>query len=223
MNKFLLTALFFVTLYSCNTGSAQREHGKYDIIHVTNKQGEEVDCDLEGIAKPSQKEYELNPRKNRYDIPQDADFDKQITLQELISPTATAGKFQEGKAVEIEGYVHSVKMGGVESCNCKTADVNNRDTHIELIPDPSQSSSHSILIVEVTPRMRLVKGGTEWSTHSLKQTLEGKKVRVQGWLLYDEDHELENWADDPVDTRGRENWRASCWEVHPITSITILD
>jgi hypothetical protein len=222
MNKLLFSAALLIALYGCNTVPS-RGQGQYDIIHVTTKQGEEVDCDLEGTAKHNHKEYELNPKKNRYDIPKETDYDRQLTLHDLASPSATRGHFTEGKAVEIEGYVLAVTPGGTESCNCKTSDVKDRDTHIELIPDPSQSTSHSIVIVEMTPRMRLVEKDKDWSTHALKKSIEGKRIRVQGWLLYDVDHELENWADDPDDARGRENWRASCWEVHPVTNITILD
>jgi hypothetical protein len=48
-------------------------------------------------------------------------------------------------------------------------------------------------------------------------------VKIQGWLFYDFSHKTENYAEDPDDNIGRPNWRATGWEIHPITAIEVLD
>ncbi len=47
-------------------------------------------------------------------------------------------------------------------------------------------------------------------------------VTVEGWLFYDKSHEAQAFSTNPDNASGR-NWRASCWEIHPITKIDILD
>jgi hypothetical protein len=215
-----LTTIVLATLLIGNVLYAQ-----FDVIKVPVN-GKMVSCGPHGSVKnPQQVEYTMNPKKNRYDTPSQSDFNTEITLKKLISPTATQGKFTEGQAIDLVGYVDLVMVGGTESCNCKTVNPKYRDTHIELVPTPGDTASQDILIVEVTPRMREIEQAqaVDWATATLKKTLSGHKVRIKGWLMFDWDHIDENWADDPDDSKGKPNWRASCWEVHPITSIEILD
>ena len=40
------------------------------------------------------------------------------------------------QGAEIIGYISDVKIGGIESTNCRARSVNERDTHIELVVDP---------------------------------------------------------------------------------------
>ena len=65
--------------------------------------------------------------------------------------------------------------------------------------------------------------GVDWSTSNLKSTFKNKFVHIQGWLFYDASHNKEDFANDPNDNIGRKNWRATCWEVHPITSIEMAE
>jgi hypothetical protein len=200
-------------------------YAQFDVIKVPVN-GKMVPCGPHGdITNPKEVEYTMNPKKNRYDTPSQTDFNTDITLAQLISPAATQGKFTEGQAIELVGYVDSVMVGGIESCNCKTVDAKYRDTHIELVPSRGDNDSHDILIVEVTPRMREIEQaqGVDWSTATLKKTLVGHQVRIKGWLMFDWDHVNENWADNPNNNKRKPNWRASCWEIHPIMSIEILD
>jgi len=55
---------------------------------------------------------------------------------------------------DIVGYVWDVKVGGIETCNCGATDPARRDTHIELVVDPSNTAATDRVIVEVTPRWR---------------------------------------------------------------------
>jgi len=144
-----------------------------------------------------------------------------ITLNQLIS-SDNEDQFSIDKAVILTGYVFNVKMGGVETCNCKTKDEFFRDTHIELTPDDEHTGPEYRIIVEVTPRIRAIMAAKniDWSTETLKFELKGHKIKVAGWLFYDEEHKSQSSATNPT---GERNWRASCWEIHPITYIKVLD
>jgi len=77
------------------------------------------------------------------------------------------------------------------------------------------------LIVEVTPRWRYIMGerGTDWSTRGLRDRFLGRWVKVRGWMLFDAEHQRESENTAP----GRaENWRATAWEIHPVTSIEVV-
>ena len=177
-------------------------------------------CPLEGNAKRKDIK-ELNRLKNRYNFPKESDFVKNITLKSLLKDGEDSERWTPGQAVEIVGYVSEVVKGGVETCNCKATDDDNRDTHIEITDDPMASEFKNPLIAEVTPRFRFImaKKGIDWSTKTLRKNFKGRWVKIQGWLFYDTEH-----ADEADNTKpGRErNWRKTAWEIHPITSIEIV-
>jgi len=116
------------------------------------------------------------------------------------------------------GYVYDVKLGPVESVNCGARRVADRDTHIELVLNPMDSSAARRVIVEVTPRWRAIMAarGIDWSTRALRDHFLGRWARVRGWMLFDVEHKGE--AENTALGRPR-NWRATAWEIHPITSI----
>ena len=43
-----------------------------------------------------------------------------------------------------------------------------------------------------------------------------------GWMLFDWDHKSGSKNLDPTDAKGPVNWRATVWEIHPITSMEVL-
>lgn len=61
--------------------------------------------------------------------------------------------------------------------------------------------------------------GIDWSTPKLEQALTQRSVVIRGCLTFDKFH-----ADESENTApGREHdWRATAWEIHPITDIEIL-
>ena len=165
----------------------------------------------------------LNPHKNRIDSPKATDIDKKITLAAMLKPGGDSTRFTKSVAAEITGFVYDVKVGGVETCNCHYADTVHQDTHIELVPTESDTSSKKKVIVEITPRMRKALGKmVDWSTPTLQKTILHKWIKVKGWVLYDSEHALESWNIDPTNKLGRKNWRATVWEVHPITSLEVV-
>jgi len=182
-----------------------------------------ADCDVHGSARVGSKEYVLNVYKNRYTFPAASDFDKKINLGDLAK-SDDPNEFNPDKAVVVTGYVYDVKVGGVETCNCKTKEAAFRDTHIELTVAENKTGPEHRVIAEVTPRIRAIMEdkGLDWSTKALKKSIKGHWVKIAGWLMYDGEHELEAFANDPSNGIGSKNWRATCWEIHPVTYMEIL-
>jgi len=175
-------------------------------------------CGIEGDAR-SPGVQALNRLKNRYTAPQQ--IDPAITLDAMLAPGKDTGRWKVKQGAEIIGYVSDVKVGGIESTNCHARAAEKRDTHIELVLDPMAGSPTQRVVVEVTPRWRAIMAaqGMDWSTRALRDRLLGRWIKVRGWMLFDVEHQnaSENTA------RGRErNWRATAWEIHPITSIEVV-
>lgn len=160
----------------------------------------------------------LNLLKNREAGP--GDINGAISLPALLQPGNDAARFSTADGVELEAVVYDVLVGGIETANCHATDAANRDTHIELVVDGSHTAPAQRIISEVTPRWRVMAAaaGLDWSTTALT-ALKGRRVRLRGWMLYDFEHAgaSENTAPGKAG-----NWRASAWEIHPITSITVL-
>jgi len=83
------------------------------------------------------------------------------------------------------------------------------------------------IIVEITPRLRVKvfeSLGLENTANNkeLRKLIIGKKVRVTGWLLFDSEHKINSYNINPR-RKTKTIWRATCWEIHPITNIELLD
>jgi hypothetical protein len=76
-------------------------------------------------------------------------------------------------------------------------------------------------VLEVTPRARegARRRGQDWSAAALRRELVGRRCRFEGWLLFDREHADESENTAPGATG---NWRATAWELHPVTSIEVL-
>jgi hypothetical protein len=199
----------------------------FSSCHQSGSMDEYNDCGLEGDAKRADVRG-LNTHKNRYDFPDSTQIDHLVTLQAMLAPGDDRNRFQMDKAAEITGYVIDVKVGGDESCNCHARNMEDRDTHIELviplneIDDKNVIDEKNCVIVEITPRMRAIMAqkGIDWSTDNIRKTYKGHMVKVSGWLLFDEEHinQAINTAPDNF-----KDWRTTCWELHPVTSIELAD
>lgn len=177
-------------------------------------------CGLEGDAAAATVQA-LNRLKNRFTAPAPSDVDSQATLAALLRPGDDRARWSDARGASVVGYVHDVKPGGIESCNCRARDAAHRDTHIELVLDPMQAGGGQRVIVEVTPRWRAMMAarGVDWSTATLRRSYLGRWVRVTGWLMFDAEHA--NASENTAPGRPR-NWRGTAWEVHPITSIEVV-
>ena len=177
-------------------------------------------CGMTGDAR-SPAIQALNRLKNRYVAPKPEQIDPAITLAAMLAPGKDTGRWKVKQGAEIVGYVFDVKVGGVESTNCHARTAEQRDTHIELVLGPMAGSPTQRVIVEVTPRWRAImtEQGADWSTRALRDRLLGRWIKVRGWMLFDAEHQNESENTAP----GRErNWRATAWEIHPITSIAVV-
>jgi hypothetical protein len=164
----------------------------------------------------------LNILKNRQSAPAANDIDRTVSLAAMLRPGDDRNRWDDHKVAQVVGYVADVKMGGVETVNCHARSVHGRDTHINLALSAADAYNEvTHVIVEVTPRWRaaMATKGVDWETDTLREKLLGRCVKVTGWLLFDAEHrrESQNTAD-----AGAEVWRATAWEIHPITSIDIL-
>ena len=146
------------------------------------------------------------------------DFDENVSLEALLRPGEDSGRWSESRAGRIEGYVVEVVEGGVEAANCYLS--RGRDVHIHVAPRADAPRSEWV-VVEVTPRARLwaVEWGRDWSANALRGELVGRRCRFEGWLLFDREH-----ADESENTApgARGNWRATAWELHPVTAVEVL-
>jgi hypothetical protein len=156
--------------------------------------------------------------KNRTTLPAADDYDPRITLAALLGPGADDQRWSEDRAVTVEGFVVAVQTAGIELANCLS--FTRRDIHVDvgLTPD---APPRARLVLEVTPPMRdwALTHGVDWSVNAL-QRLVGRRVRFQGWLMFDHEHEQESENSRPGQPG---NWRATAWEVHPVTSIDLLE
>ena len=163
-------------------------------------------CPISGIAL-TRSRLAIHRLKNRTSTPGPADFDERATLAGLLAPGSDTGRWSQSQAARLEGYVVSVSEGPLEAANCYCA----RDVHIMLAERVDAPPTKQI-VLEITPRFHLsARPGQE---------LVGHRVRFEGWLLFDWQHagEAENTSPRRV-----ENWRASGWELHPVTKFEILD
>jgi hypothetical protein len=161
----------------------------------------------------------LNRLKNRSAVPADSEVDSTVTLSALLAPGDDRERWNEGRAASIVGYVRDVGVGGVETVNCHAKRPDHRDTHIALVAD-SEDAGQLPVIVEVTPWWRAHAAGADWSTDSLRAAFQGRWVRVTGWLMFDVEHQ---WQAEHTAPGRAGNWRATAWELHPVTRIERAD
>jgi hypothetical protein len=174
-------------------------------------------CPLEGkTTNPSL--MALNRLKNRTVTPMKTQVNPAITLAAVLAPGNDVDRWGATQAAIITGFVVGVKPGGPESVNCGATDAPHTDTHIELALTAGDTRGIHQMIVEVTPRERALMAakGKNWSTANLKVTLLGHKITVVGWMMLDKEHCN---ASENTNPRGAHNWRATCWEIHPVSAL----
>jgi hypothetical protein len=166
-----------------------------------------------------QRDIDVDILKNREDAPLASQFDPNATLSAVLAPGPDLDRWSNNNGAVFEGIVLKVKDGGAETANCRATDLPHRDTHIEIALDPAAPSSQRV-IVEVTPRWRQKMAAiADWSTKTLHDQFLGHRVRVTGWLMADVIH---TGAAQNTNPNGKANWRATIWEIHPITALLVL-
>lgn len=174
-------------------------------------------CPSAGIALTSRARY-LHRLKNRTAFPLAADFDSRITLDALLQPGDDSSRWSTQRAARIQGEVIDVAYARPEAANCYGP--SRRDIHI-LIAKRKGAAKNEHIVLEVTPHLRdwAAGQGMDWSEQNLQKQLVGHWVEFEGWLYFDVGH-----AEDSENTAPYKptNWRATAWEIHPITKITVV-
>jgi hypothetical protein len=186
-------------------------------------------CGMVGTAQSAAGKA-LSQLKNRYNLVKPSDIKSTVSLTAMLKPGDDLTRFKSSWGARITGYVIDVKLGGhSEVCNCGERLPGDRDTHIELALTTDAPEIQRV-VVEVTPRLRQImkQQGIDWSTATLRgnntpasqaKAIYHKWVEVTGWMMFDSMHvgEAEN-----TNPGGDSNWRATGWEIHPVTSIKVL-
>lgn len=216
MKRFLLLLIIVATL--CLGFYFYKPKSKNgDILTINGKS-----CVMEGSAQNSDDKIK-NRLKNRWTLPQKKDFDTDFTWVNLFKDgDENPKKYSQTQAARISGYVAYISKSNKESCNCGFKEPEFHDYHINLVVDSSDyrdKTQH--LIVEITPRLReMMKAqGVDWNLNALKK-IRHKRIEVEGWLFYDWEHGDKAYLRTGDTTK---SWRATCWEIHPVTSLKVLD
>jgi hypothetical protein len=174
-------------------------------------------CPSAGIGLTS-RARRLHRLKNRTAFPQAADFDPRVTLDALLQPGDDSSRWSTDRAARVQGYVIDVAYAGSEAANCFNPC--RRDIHILIAREKGAAKSEQI-VLEVTPNLRdwAATQGMDWSEQTLHAQLVDHWCEFEGWLYFDVGHaeESENIAPGKAS-----NWRATAWEVHPVTKITVI-
>lgn len=188
MKRVLLIAWVLVSSLTCNSQS----------------------CGIKGDDTSKKKQFS-DSLKNR-SAAVISSVDTSVTLSSLLQLGNDINRFSADKYVLIEGYVVLVKYGTGETCNCHSNGKADLDIHIELSLTPKTIGVDSpVMIAEVT---RYTK--TSLMSYENIKKLQGKKVRISGYLFFDDEHKQNASNTNPT---GSFIWRTTCWEVHPVCQI----
>ena len=176
-----------------------------------------LNCPSVGIALTS-KARQLHRLKNRTSVPRDVDFDPRVTIDALLQPGADTDRWSATHAARIQGEVIDVAYARPEATNCFSPC--RRDIHI-VVANHKGAQKNEQIVVEVTPNLResVLQRGIDWSEKTLQAALVGHWCEFEGWLYFDVGHAKEAENTSPHDPT---NWRATAWEIHPVTSIKVI-
>lgn len=159
--------------------------------------------------------------KNRTEVP--AEYEPLTFAQFLALPALQLG-YEDGdweavrahsaRAVSMEGYIAEVRRVRDGWNYGKLPWEGDVHLHLRDQPQPQcfpDGPRGGQVVTEVTPHFQPPK--TDWSFEALWDLCQRQvRVRLSGWLLHDFPH---------LDGVGR--WRASAWEIHPVTKIEVWD
>jgi hypothetical protein len=176
-----------------------------------------LNCPHAGIAF-TRGARELHRLKNRTALPQAADFDARVTLESLLQPGDDTNRWSTDRAARVQGLVVDVAYARPEATNCFSPC--RRDIHI-LLANRKDAPQTEQIVLEVTPHLRdwAARQGIDWSAETLKAQLVNHWCEFEGWLYFDVGHVEESEHIVPGNSL---NWRATAWELHPVTKITVV-
>lgn len=115
----------------------------------------------------------------------------------------------EAQGAVFTGYILQVARETGEPSNCGSTLPRDEDVELFLAHRSGVTNGQQIILGEITPRWRAVY--TSWRPANLRGLTGGNRIRVTGWLLYDQ----ESFAETHGGT-------ATPWEIEPITKIEVL-
>ncbi|HEU4834937.1 MAG TPA: hypothetical protein VFS90_11000 [Pyrinomonadaceae bacterium] len=176
-----------------------------------------LNCPSAGIALTT-RARNLHHLKNRTSFPQPTDIDSRVTLDALLQPGNDTNRWSTTRAARIQGEVIDVAYAGAEATNCFNPC--RRDVHILVAPRKGAAKKEHV-VVEVTPNLyNWAEGqGIDWSEEALQKQLVGHWCEFEGWLYFDVGHAEESENISPGEP---DNWRATAWEIHPVTRIIVI-
>lgn len=169
-------------------------------------------CPTYGTAKNAN-DKRRNELKNRaIDTSKKATF---VPISRFLKTGNDTARFSDTMYVYTEAYLVDYKMGDPESCNCKSDSSINWDFHLEL-GSRVNSASKNCMVAEITPLGKKAMG-----MKSIRQLAKykGKKVRIYGYLLFDDEHEKNSVNTCKTCTHV---YRKTAWEIHPVTKIELV-
>lgn len=164
-------------------------------------------CPVEGQGRNA-KEKTLNTQKNRDIVLLKPTI---VSLNSILKSGNDENRFTTNMYIETEGYLILKKMGGKESCNCH-GDKTSWDIHLEISLNPTDKGNQS-MICEITPKY-LGRDSIDF------KSMIGKKVTIKGYLFFDLEHKQNATNTNPT---GTNLWRGTCWEVHPVCEIKLIN
>ncbi len=174
-------------------------------------------CPSAGLAL-TRRARALHRLKNRTALPEPSDFNTQVSLSELLKPGDDSSRWSTQQAARIEGYVIDIAYARPEATNCYIPW--RRDIHINVANRKGAPQNEQV-VLEVTPNFRdwAAERGWDWSEAALRSQLLGHWVEFEGWLYFDVGHAEESENTAPQNPG---NWRATAWEIHPVTKFKVI-
>jgi hypothetical protein len=142
--------------------------------------------------------------------------------------------------VSLTGWLVLAYAGPPETTNC--GDETFHDWHLEICEKPSdhapQVGDPTPIICEITPRteriiyrdgarIQSIAGFFRLQDTSYRATGHpAQKVRVTGYLLWDDQHNSSAEVGSTIQRLGRNGlhqpWRSTAWEIHPVMKIEVI-
>jgi hypothetical protein len=160
----------------------------------------------------------LHRLKNRTALPDPSDFNPNISLTELLKPGNDSSRWSTQQAARIQAYVIDVAYARPEATNCYLPC--RRDLHI-VVANRKGAPQNEQVILEITPNLRewAANQGLDWSEGSVQAQMVNHWCEFEGWMYFDEGHAEES---ENIAPHNAGNWRATAWEIHPVTKFMVV-
>jgi hypothetical protein len=176
-----------------------------------------LNCPSAGIAL-TRRARDLHRLKNRTALPRPADFDARVTLDALLEAGDDTDRWSTDRAARVQGLVIDVAYARPEATNCFSPC--RRDIHV-VVANRKDAPKTEQVVLEITPNLGnwAASQGIDWSEKTLQAQLVGHWCEFEGWLYFDVGHAEE--AENTTPHRSG-NWRATAWELHPVTKMSVI-